>query len=55
MILFSKILFKNRQPKHNPDGIIFNYSKIYLPDAEKSLYQVFIAPKVFITPVFITP
>ena len=31
------VLFKNCQPKHNPDGVIFNYSKISLSDAEKSL------------------
>ena len=30
-------LFKNCQPKHNPDGVIFNYSKISLSDTEKSL------------------
>ena len=30
-------VFKNLQPKHNPDGVIFNYSKISLSDAEKSL------------------
>ena len=30
------VLSKNCQPKHNPDGIIFNYSKISLPDVEKS-------------------
>ena len=29
--------FKYRQPKHNPDEVIFNYSKIYLSDAEKLL------------------
>ena len=29
--------FKNRQPKHNPDGVIFNYSNISLSDTEKSL------------------
>ena len=29
--------FKNRQPKHNPDGFIFNNSKISLSNAEKSL------------------
>ena len=27
-------LFKNRQPKHNPDRVIFNYSKISLSDAK---------------------
>ena len=31
------VLFKNGQLKHNPDGVIFNYSKIFLSDAEKSL------------------
>ena len=30
-------LFKNCQSKHNPDGVIFNYSKISLSDTEKSL------------------
>ena len=30
-------LFKNRQPKHNTKGVIFNYSKISLSDAEKSI------------------
>ena len=29
--------FKNRQPKHNPDGFIFDNSKISLSNAEKSL------------------
>ena len=31
------LLFKNRQPKHNPDRVIFNFSKVSLSDAEKSL------------------
>ena len=31
------VLFKNHQPKHNPDGVVFNYSKISLSDVEKSL------------------
>ena len=30
------ILIKNHQLNHHPDGVIFNYSKISLPDAEKS-------------------
>ena len=30
-------LFKNCQPKHNSDEVIFNYSKISLSDMEKSL------------------
>ena len=30
------VLFKKSLPKHNPDGVIFNYSKISLSDAEKS-------------------
>ena len=30
-------LIKNRQPKHHPDEVIFNYSKISLSDTEKSL------------------
>ena len=29
------VFFKNHQPNHNTDGVIFNYSKIYLPDAKK--------------------
>ena len=29
--------FKNRQPKHNPDGFNFDNSKISLSNAEKSL------------------
>ena len=41
MTLFNKknfnTLFKNRQLKHNPDEVIFNYSKISLSDTEKSL------------------
>ena len=27
-------VFKNRQPKYNPDEVIFNYSKISLSDTE---------------------
>ena len=30
------VLFKNRQPKLNPDGVIFSYSRISLSDEEKS-------------------
>ena len=30
-------LFKNRQLKHNPDEVIFNYSKISLSNTNKSL------------------
>ena len=41
MILFKKkkfnTLFKTRQPKHNPDEVIFNYSKVSLSYTEKSL------------------
>ena len=29
-------IFKNRQPKHNSDDVIFNCSKISLPDTEMS-------------------
>ena len=43
MILFNKkkfnTVFKNRQPKYNPDEVIFNYSKISLSDTE-SHYQL---------------
>ena len=31
------VLLKNCLSKHNPDGVIFNYSKIFLSDVEKSL------------------
>ena len=31
------VYFKNCQLKHNPNRVIFNYSKISLSDAEKSL------------------
>ena len=31
------VLFRKQQPKHDPDRVIFNYSKISLSDAEKSL------------------
>ena len=30
-------LLRKQQPKHDPDRVIFNYSKISLSDAEKSL------------------
>ena len=31
------VFFKNCQPKHNPDRVIFSYSKFSLSDAKKSL------------------
>ena len=31
------VLLRKQQPKHDPDRVIFNYSKISLSDAEKSL------------------
>ena len=31
------VLFKNRQPKHNTDGVILNYFKFSLSVVEKSL------------------